>query len=399
MKLCLDDSDFDAQLQRTVTGANSGSADIGEALATARSVAPGNLDDWFIKWSALAASTGEKARVAANAGHAMTAQKAFLRATEYWRQSIFFLRHDLEDARLQRGYREHRAAFRSAIPFLPWAVTRAEIPLNGSRMGAYLFRPLADVETPRPTILFPCGYDSTAEAGYADAACMALPRGWNALLWDGPGQGGMLYEQRVPMRPDFEAVLAPVIEWAIRQPGVDRARLALVGRSFAGYLAPRAAAFEKRLAALVCDPAQVEFVSRIVPRMLDEASWQRVLAGDAALDRKLEEQIDSPGKREWYGARMVTQGAKTVGDFLRQQPAYSVATMAHEIQCPTLITEGEGDFASQGQKLFELLTCQKKLVRFSESQGAGGHCCGLGQTLWEETVFDWLDEVFSKTSD
>ncbi len=104
---------------------------------------------------------------------------------------------------------------------------------------------------------------------------------------DGPGQGGMLYEQRVPMRPDFETVLTPVIDWVSKQPGVDAQRLAVVGRSFAGYLAPRAAAFEKRLAALVCDPGQVEFVSRIVPKMFDEATWQRVLAGDAALDKKL----------------------------------------------------------------------------------------------------------------
>ncbi|MES1180754.1 MAG: alpha/beta hydrolase, partial [Verrucomicrobiota bacterium] len=179
----------------------------------------------------------------------------------------------------------------------------------------------------------------------------------------------------------------------------DARRLALIGRSFAGYLAPRAAAFEKRLAALVCDPGQVEFVSRIVPKMFDEATWQRVLAGDAVLDKKLEGLLSSPQKREWYGARMATMGAKTPGDFLRQQPAYSFESMAGQIQCPTLVTDGEGDFASQSQKLFDLLKCEKKLMSFKEAQGAGGHCCGLGQTLWEETVFDWLDDLFGFRGD
>lgn len=393
MKLCLDHPDFDAQLQRTLAASNSGSADIGEALATARSVVSGNADDWFTRWSSVARATGEKARDAIRTGHILTAQRAFLRATEYWRQAIYFIRHDLNDARLQQGYREHRTAFRSAVPLLPWTVTMAEIPLGGAWMGAYLLRASAHADAPRPTLLLPCGYDSTAEAGYADAAFRALSRGYNAVLWDGPGQGGMLYEQRVPMRPDFEAVLTPVLDWVVRQPGVDATRLALVGRSFAGYLAPRAAAFENRLAALVCDPAQVEFVSRIVPGMLDEATWQRLLAGDPALDQQLEALRKNPEKREWYGARMATLGATTVGDFLRLQPEYSVASMAHKIRCPTLITEGEGDFASQGQELFERLTCPKTFVRFSESQGAGGHCCGLGQNLWEETVFDWLDET------
>jgi hypothetical protein len=399
MKLFFDDIEFDAQLQRTAAVVNSSSADLGEILATASRIAPGDFDDWFVKWSELAGATGKKAGDAAKAGHPVTAGKAYLRATEYWRQSIFFIRHDLDDHRLQRGYQEHRKAFRSAIPFLPWSVTTAEIPLEGARMGTYLFRPDADKGVARPILLIPCGYDSTAEAGYSNMAYMALPRGYNVLLWDGPGQGGMLYEQRVPMRPDFETALTPVIDWVSKQPGVDAQRLALVGRSFAGYLAPRAAAFEKRLAALVCDPGQVEFVSRIVPKMFDEATWQRVLAGDAALDKKLEGLLGSPQKREWYGARMATMGAKTPGDFLRQQPDYSFESMAGKIQCPTLVTDGEGDFASQSQKLFDLLKCEKKLVSFKEAQGAGGHCCGLGQTLWEETVFDWLDDQFGLRKD
>jgi hypothetical protein len=396
MKFFLDDPEFDAQLQRTASAVNSASADLGEILATAGRVAPGDFDDWCTQWSRLAEATEEKARSAARAGHFVTAGKAWLRATEYWRQSIFFIRHDLDDARLQRGYRAHRAAFRAAIPSLPWPVAISEIPLGDARMGAYLLRPDANTSAPRPTILLPCGYDSTAEAGYAGGAYMALPRGYNVLLWDGPGQGGMLYEQRVPMRPDFENVVAPAIDWLVAQPGVDANRLAIIGRSFGGYLAPRAAAFEKRLAALVCDPGQVEFVSRIVPKMFDEVTWGRILAGDAALDEKLESLLSTPAKREWFGARMATMGARTAGDFLRLQPAYTVETVAPAIGCPTLLTDGEGDFASQSQRLFDLLTCEKRLVKFTEAEGAGGHCCGLGQTVWEGQVFDWLDEVLAQ---
>lgn len=395
MKFFLDDPEFDAQLQRTASAVNADSADLGETLATARRVAPGDFNDWFTQWSALAEATAFTAQRAARSGQSVTARKAYLRSAEYWRQSIFFIRHDLDDPRLQGGYQAHREAFRAAIPLMPWSIETAEIPFDGARMGGYLLRPDMDRATSRPTLLIPCGYDSTAEAGYSITAYMALPRGYNVLLWDGPGQGGMLYEQRMPMRPNFETVLSPVIDWLLEQPGVDAGRLALIGRSFAGYLAPRAAAYEKRVAALVCDPAQVEFVSRIVPKMLDDKAWQRILERDPAFDRKLEEALANPQKREWYGARMRTLGAATVGDFLRLQPAYTVQSTAHAIACPTLITDGEGDFASQSQMLFDLLTCPKKLVRFTEAQGAGGHCCGLGQNLWEEVVFGWLDEILA----
>ena len=394
MKLVLDDTDMDAQLQRSVAAAHSGSADLGEVVTTARRCRPGDYDGWHAEWAALAEKTARRADECARRGHATSAAKAYLRATEYWRQAIFFIRHDLDDSRLLAGWRAHRAAFRAALPHLPWDATIAEIPLGVARMTAYLLRPRGDA-APRPTILAPGGFDSTAEAGYAATGHAALARGYNVLLWDGPGQGGMLYEQRVPMRPDFEAVLSPVVDWLLSQPGVDPRGLVLVGRSLAGYLAPRAAAVETRLAALVCDPGQVEFVSRIVPSRFPAEVWERVLATDPEIDAMLQHQLDDPVRREFYGARMATFGAATLGDFLRMQPRYTVEETAPLIRCPTLITEGEGDFASQSERLFELLTGDKRLHRFAESEGAGGHCCGLGVQQWEQVTFDWIDEVLA----
>ena len=95
--------------------------------------------------------------------------------------------------------------------------------------------------------------------------------------------------QRVPMRPDFEAVLPPVIDWLLAQEGVDPGKLILVGRSFGGYLAPRAAAHEQRLAALVCDPGPVRFrlADRCLPkiaRVVGDAAWDRILASDPVAD-------------------------------------------------------------------------------------------------------------------
>lgn len=395
MKFVLEDAEMDAQLQRTAAAAYSGSADLGEALAAARRAAPGDAGSWFDEWAALAERTAQSAQSSAHLGHGVTAARAYLRATEYWRQAIFFLRGDLDDQRLLRGWRAHRVAFREALKLLPWNATIGEIPLAGARMTAYLLRPQAD-DALRPTVLLPCGFDSTAESGYAATGYMALARGYNVLLWDGPGQGGMLYEQRVPMRPDFENIIAPVIDWLLSQSGVNPESLVLIGRSFAGYLAPRAAAAEPRLAALVCDPGQVEFVSRFVPAMLSEDEWARVRASDPEMDHALQKWLDNPRQRDFFEPRMATFGTSSVAEFLRLQEQFSAEATAHQISCATLVTEGEGDFASQSTKLFDLLTCEKRLHRFTDAEGAGGHCSGLGATLWEEVVFDWLAEVLAR---
>ena len=101
----------------------------------------------------------------------------------------------------------------------------------------YLLRP-DDSRRPRPTVLAPAGYDSTAEEGYPLNAVSALARGMNCLIFEGPGQGGVLFDRRLPLRHDSEAVLTPVVDRLLAQDGVDPDALILFGRSFAGYLAP-----------------------------------------------------------------------------------------------------------------------------------------------------------------
>lgn len=392
MKLFFDDAEMDGQLQRSLIAANSASADLGEVMATAARVKVGDYHSWFNEWALSARRNEERAAAALAAGRRVSARQAFLRATEYWRQAIFFIRHDLDDPRLQEGWKAHRAAFRAAIPLLDHDVVIGEIPFEGVPMTAYLCR-APGVSGPRPVVLAPCGIDSTAEAGYSATAFMAMKHGYDCVLWEGPGQGGTLYQHRLPMRPDFEAVLPAVVDWVLSQPEVDPTRIAIFGRSYAGYLAPRGVSGEPRIAALVCDPGQYEMESRVVGRLCDESSWKRIQACDPETEAEFERLLQDPHKREYFGARMATMGAKTVGDFLRMQPLYTVEGLASKIRCPVLLTEGENDFAGQSQALFEALTCDKHLVRFPGAEGAGGHCGGMGATLLEEVVFNWLDQV------
>ncbi|MDT5323927.1 MAG: hypothetical protein QOF25_1079 [Mycobacterium sp.] len=82
----------------------------------------------------------------------------------------------------------------------------------------------------------------------------------------------------------------------------------------------------------------------------------------------------------------------------RNQLTFTLEDVAADIRCPTLLTEGEGDFASQSQLIYDHLRCEKHLKRFTEAEGGGGHCEGFGTTLFEGYVFDWLDEVLAKRS-
>jgi dipeptidyl aminopeptidase/acylaminoacyl peptidase len=221
-------TEFNEQFGRTLTAAVKGSADLGEALAVAGRIKPGDLTSWATEW------TSKADEVLADADHSLSiddvvsARRAYLRASEYYRQAFFFARTDLDDPSLHTAYSAHVNAFRAAMPLLPHPTTIVDIEHDGVVIHGYLFRP-DDSGAPRPTIIAPAGYDSTAENGYVLNAAAALERNMNCLVIEGPGQGGVLYERKIPLRHDYEAVLTPAVDWLLAQPMRELARFTLVG--------------------------------------------------------------------------------------------------------------------------------------------------------------------------
>jgi hypothetical protein len=79
-------------------------------------------------------------------------------------------------------------AFAAAVPLLPHPVRGLAIPYETTTLPGYLF--LADDSgTPRPTLVFTSGFDSTLEESYFVLAATAVERGYQVLAYDGPGQG------------------------------------------------------------------------------------------------------------------------------------------------------------------------------------------------------------------
>jgi cephalosporin-C deacetylase-like acetyl esterase len=380
---------YDAQFARTLAAVYAGACDLGEAFSAAHAIgAKATPDDWYEGWVALARRVDAAAVAAEAGGHPVTARAAFLRAAEYYRQAFFFLRHDLDDQRVQGAYADHVRTFAAAAPQVGAAVAEAvEIPYEGTALHGWFFSPDASAQK-RPTVISPDGYDSTAEDGLA-YVIGALERGYNVLTVDGPGQGRALYRDRLFLRPDFEAVLTPVVDWLLERPTVDAAALVLFGRSFAGYLAPRAAAFEHRIAALVCDPADPDMGAH-----LPEGVAGRIAAPTIALEMKV-----SAEKREFFGARMATHGLTEVADYFDTLRGFDMTPVAGSITCPTLLVDCEGDpLAASGgsDALAAALTAPTTRVTLTAESGAGGHCGGLGQKVWDAAVYDWLDTVLAE---
>src|SRR4051794_711274 len=386
MKLYFGDSAFDGQLQRSVGKADSGMANVGECLAIAEQITPGDRDSWYRAWSAFASRLVGQADEAAKAGHRVSARGAYLRAAEYFRQAFFFHRENLDGSELQSAYAASVQAFRSA---LRQSSHPARI-LSGAVSG-YLFTP-SHTDGRRPTILHIGGYDGIAEELYA-AVPAALERGYVFAALDGPGQGAMLYDRRVPMRPDWENVVPAMFDAVTAHPEVDPDRVVLVGRSFGGVIAPRGAAGEHRLAAMIVDPGQYDLGTALTARL--GPLMDRV--NDPAADPQFDALLDIPAWKATLEPRMATHGVASVRAYCADILRYTNADTVTQVSCPAFVTDNETDEIStgQGRMLFDHLTCPKEFRLFTKAEGAEGHCEGMASIVFWDAAFDWLESLTS----
>jgi hypothetical protein len=176
--------------------------------------------------------------------------------------------------------------------------------------------------------------------------------------------------------------------------------MVLIGRNFGGYLAPRAAAFEHRLAALIADPGQFDEFDMAMARMPQEIREGIQQDNNPKVDSFLEKMVQDDAWRFFLTARMRAFGAKTLKELLLMQREYSLKGLAEKIQCPTLVCDNVGDTVAggQGKELYEALRSPKDYVLFTAEEGAAGHCEAGAQVLFHSKVFDWLDKTLMETA-
>jgi dienelactone hydrolase len=127
------------------------------------------------------------------------------------------------------------------------------IPYERTTLPGYWMSP-DSTSRPRPVLLMNNGSDGPISDMYVFGGAGAITRGYGVLAYDGPGQGAALYRQGLSLRPDWERVVTPVVDYALSRADVDPERIAIYGASMGGYVVARAAAFEQRIAAAIADP-------------------------------------------------------------------------------------------------------------------------------------------------
>jgi hypothetical protein len=388
---------FDLDFKVTLGGAYYRCADVGECLVTAERITDGDFDSWFDEWMATAERARAIARAADAHGHRESARDAYLRASKYYATAFFYVLGTRDSTRSLATWRTHRACFDRAIELWPSPVEKVAIPYEGGALEGYWLSP-DQSHMHRPLVILNNGSDGTV-TDMLVGAIAAIERDYHALIFDGPGQGQALYEQRLPFRYDWEKVIGPVVDFALARPDVDPGRIALLGVSQAGYWVPRAVAFERRIAAAVADPG----VYQMWTTWFDSLSEQMQALFDTGdklrFDESMQQGMESipPDARFTLRKRTEPFLRRSMFDLLTEAKRYDLTDVADHIECPMLVTDPDGEqfWPGQSRQLFDALPGPKSLLRFTSAEGADSHGEPLAPGLRNQRVFDWLDAELS----
>jgi 2,6-dihydroxypseudooxynicotine hydrolase len=309
--------------------------------------------DWGAFWKKAARRHGEDASGALGRGSRRSAAEHLILASlcAHYGQFLYFdfPAEKAALARLKAGY------FRDGAPMLRHPARSAEVPFDGASLPAYLSVP--EGTDSFPVVILVGGLDAAKE-DFFQFSQLCLERGVAVLAFDGPGQGEA-HSVGLRFSAQSHRAISAAIDWLGQADRIDSDRIAVLGRSLGGYLAPRAAAEDRRISACVAWGALYELSNIPQKPPLIRAGYHFITGEDD--EQRLSAMLAD----------------------------VTLAGRAEQIACPTLVVHGSLDNsvpADHARRLAreagaELWMCEGSI-----------HCCHDIAYSIRPAMADWLAE-------
>ena len=289
--------------------------------------------------------------------------------------------------------------FADAAALMSPTVTPVTIPFEGTALNGYLYQPPGG--GPAATCVMHGGFDSTAEEWHHIGALAARQRGYTVITFDGPGHPGRTTATGWCSGPTGRVWSARSSTGPWPVPRSTPARIALFGLSMGGGLAPRAAAFEPRLAALVCIDGIYDIgQAYTAPLGLGADTERRLTAGtDPELDATLARLTHTSSQVRWGlpPGHVVLRRRHAPGVPGRQPRLPPPRRDRREDHLPDVRRPRRIDHFLPGQpeELMAHLTAPATLASFTDAEGAGAHAQVGAQRPLCARMLDWLDQTLA----
>lgn len=388
--------EMDFQLLRQLGSTSSSGASVGECLAIAERIKDGYPQSWVEEFTKLAQSQQKDAHKRAMKGHTVSAREQFFKACNSFRAAEYYT--SCHDPNHQKLGMQARNCFKEAMDSAWHTFEDHLLTYKSIDLPVYFMSP-SPHEQKRKTLLIVSGFDGTIEEEYLMRGYAALERGYNVLLFAGPGQMDVFrFYTGTHFEPDFENPTKTVIDFIQDRPEVDMDKLALMGISFGGYFATRAASHEPRIKALIANSPIINLHDYLAAFTgYDPAQAPEEL--NFSLDDLPEipdDVMDSEQKSRSENL-MVRFGKLTFKDTFTYLNEFVIGDAISKIKCPSLALVGSGEGGEpekQYNEFCENVSGPVTKHKFTELEGADTHCQVGNPSYAAAVAFDWLDELF-----
>lgn len=346
-------------------------------LEAAKDGADKGTEQFFASWNAMADRLFSRAEQDEANGNRLSASSKYHRACVYYMISERMQRQSFEEREI--GYKRMLEAMDRSVRTGQLNCERIEIPYEGKSYPGLFVRAEGQNGKPAPCMIHTNGLDSVKEMIFWSGIGNHLTaRGVSMLAIDHPGVGEALRLGGLPGRHDSEAWVSPAVDVLQARTDVDPERIGVMGWSLGGYYAPRAAAFEKRLALCV--------------------SWGANHVWGELQKARLRNEGENPVPHYWEHVMWVF-GKNTLDEFMAWAPNMTLNGVVEKITVPYLITHGANDRQipiESAHLSYDQATASAKreMHIFTPEEGGVEHVSSDNMEPSKDYISDWVAHQF-----
>ena len=319
-------------------------------------------------------------------------------AIAYYRMSEFFMYDGDPDKRkyyelaTKLFYEYYADYFEGDDP----RIERYDVPYENVKLPVMHVKPSGES---KGKILIHGGNDSYFEE-FLFSLLYLQEKGFEVYLFEGPGQGGVMRTQGMHFTHEWEKPVKAVLDF------FDLSDITIVGISLGGYLAPRAAAFDKRITKVVAwsvFPCFQDILVSMQPQSTQRAFHALMkLHARPLLNLVFGKKAKSSPIIDWgikHGCYAYEAG--DAYSYAKKLKLYDLEPIADRITQDVLILGANGDhfrdYKLIGREI-NMLTNVKSLTfrLFTDKENAQNHCNVGNGKLALDTICGWIEQTNAK---
>lgn len=315
-------------------------------------------------------------------------------AIAYYRMAEFFMydgnpkKIETYDKSISLFYDYNSELFNSGI------IHRDSIPFNSISIPVLYTKPKTGKYI--DTILLHGGYDSYMEE-FINMMLYLREKGFQVYLFEGPGQGSVLRKSEMTFLPEWELPVEAILDF------YNLNDVTIVGLSLGAMLAPRAAAFEKRIKRVVAWSLFPNFLDVVLlnfPQKSREVIKSLMSNQDyETIDHILYDQMKVDHKIEWaINHGMHNMGVDAPHKYLLKLDEFQYLNVSDNITQDFLLLGAEKDHFLPVELYKPIIDCLKNVNSltfrlFTEKESAENHCNAGNAKLALDTIISWIKNI------